>query len=493
MTPVTTMAGRTVAVFGLGGSGLATAEALRAGGAVVTVWDDGAAARDKAQAAGFEAVDPLIHGLAGYGALVLSPGVPLTHPTPHPVVAVAKAAGVEIVGDIELFCRERARICPDAPFVAITGTNGKSTTTALIAHLLRHAGRDVAMGGNIGTAILSLPVPSHSCVHVIECSSFQIDLTPSLAPGIGILTNLTPDHLDRHGTMAAYAAIKERLVAASALALIGQDDAWCRAIAERCRAAGRIVIPFAMQGDGAGAGLDAGARLDAGAGLALRGTDVVARDAQGHETLFPLAGLATLRGTHNAQNAAAAIACVTALGVPPQTIMEGLKTFPGLAHRMEVLGQIGPVLIVNDSKATNADSAAVALASYPRDIYWIIGGVAKEGGIASLAPYFDRLAHVYLIGKAAALFQSQLPDTVRVTHSGTLDQAFADAVADARADRHAKEPVVLLSPACASYDQFPNFEVRGARMRALAEAEPDFVPFGSTPHSQQEASHGIAH
>ena len=479
MTPVTTMAGHTVAVFGLGGSGLATAEALRAGGAVVTVWDDGEAARAKAQAAGFSAVDPIVNGLSGYAALVLSPGVPLTPPTPHKVVAVAQAAGVEIIGDIELFCRERAKLCPDAPFVAITGTNGKSTTTALIAHLLRHAGRDVAMGGNIGTAILSLPVPSKSCVHVVECSTFQIDLAPSLAPSIGILTNLTPDHLDRHGTMENYAAIKERLVAASALALIGLDDDWCRAIAARSRMAGRKVISFSMQ-DGVGEG------------YWLLDHTLIARDKKGHELFYPLDGIATLRGTHNAQNAAAAIACVAALGVTPEVIADGLKTFPGLAHRMEVLGHIGPVLIVNDSKATNADSAEKALASYPRDIYWIIGGVAKEGGIAPLNAYFDRLAHVYVIGKAAALFKSQLPDWVRVTDSGTLDQAFADALRDARTSE-AAEPVLLLSPACASYDQFANFEVRGARMRALAEAEKQFVAFGQSVPKNQEASHGIAH
>jgi len=479
MTPVTTMAGCKVAVFGLGGSGLATAEALRAGGAVVTVWDDGEAARAKAQAAGFQALDPLKHGLSGYAALVLSPGVPLTHPKPHPVVDVARSAGVEIIGDIELFCREREKLCPDAPFVAITGTNGKSTTTALIAHLLRQAGRDVAMGGNIGTAILSLPVPAPHRIHVVECSTFQIDLTPSLNPSIGILTNLTPDHLDRHGTMSQYAAIKERLVTASAQALIGQDDDWCRAIADRCRKAGRSVIPFTMRdGDGEG--------------LWLRGHQVTARDQKGHVLAYPLDGIATLRGTHNAQNASAAIACAQALGVAQETILAGLKTFPGLAHRMEVLGHIGPVLIVNDSKATNADSAEKALASYPRDLYWIIGGVAKEGGIASLAPYFDRLAHVYLIGKAADLFKSQLPAHLPVTHSGTLDQAFGDALQDAQ-DSGAQEPVMLLSPACASYDQFPNFEVRGARLRALAEAHPDFVPFGVSVTKNQEASHGIAH
>ena len=494
MTPVTTLAGCEVAVFGLGGSGLATAEALRAGGASVHVWDDGEAARAKAQAAGFVLRDLVTAGLAGFKALILSPGVPLTHPAPHPVVKQAQADAVEIIGDIELFCRERARLAPNAPFVAITGTNGKSTTTALIAHLLRHAGRHVAMGGNIGTAILSLPPPSDDCVHVVECSSFQIDLTPSLAPSIGVLTNITPDHLDRHGSMDAYAGIKERLVAQSALSVIGQDDAWCRAITTRLRTAGRSVIGLTMQAD------DSEAQGDGNA-IWRQGHDLCVRDQAGRIHTYALDGLATLRGVHNAQNAAAAIACAEALGVSQHDIIEGLKRFPGLAHRMEVLGQIGPVLIVNDSKATNADSAEKALASYPRDIYWIIGGVAKEGGIASLAPYFDRLAHVYLIGKAAALFKSQLPATVRVTDSGTLEQAFADALADAVSDvgtGAVHHPVMLLSPACASYDQFPNFEVRGARLRALAEADKDFVPLmpsASAPDetTRHEDPHGIAH
>ena len=236
--------------------------------------------------------------------------------------------------------------------------------------------------------------------------------------------------------------------------MIGQDDDWCRAISKRCREAGVSLVPFTMQ-DGRGAG------------LWLREHSLIERDGHGHETVYPLAGIATLRGVHNAQNAAAAIACLRALGVESGVIAEGLKTFPGLAHRMEVLGHIGPVLVINDSKATNADSAAKALASYPRDLYWIIGGVAKEGGIASLAAYFDRLAHVYLIGKAAPFFKTQLPATVPVTESGTLDQAFAD--------------------------QFLNFEVRGARFRALAEAERAFVPFGQPIHNKQEASHGITH
>ncbi len=236
MTPVETFRGRKVALFGLGGSGLSTLRALAAGGAEVAAWDDDEKARARAAAAGFAPVDLTAADWRGFATLVLAPGVPLTHPKPHWTVERARAAGVGIVGDIELFARERAARAPRAPFVAVTGTNGKSTTTALIAHILRQAGRDVAMGGNIGVPILDLPPPADARVHVVECSSFQIDLAPSLAPSVGALINITPDHLDRHGTLEDYAAIKERLVARAATALIGVDDAPCRAIAARLRA-----------------------------------------------------------------------------------------------------------------------------------------------------------------------------------------------------------------------------------------------------------------
>src|SRR3954454_18199998 len=233
MTPATTFAGRSVALFGLGGSGLATALALNAGGARGIACDDSAAAMAQAQGQGIETGDLKSADWSGFAALVLAPGVPLTHPEPHWSVRLARAAGVEIIGDIELFCREREKIAPEAPFIAITGTNGKSTTTALIAHMLRAAGRDVQMGGNIGTAILSLEPPANERVHVIEMSSFQIDLTPSLKPSIGVLLNISPDHLDRHGTMENYAEIKERLVRAAALAIIGVGDDPTLALAER--------------------------------------------------------------------------------------------------------------------------------------------------------------------------------------------------------------------------------------------------------------------
>src|SRR5665213_1599799 len=233
MIPVTSFAGKTVAVFGLGGSGLASCHALKAGGAEVIAGDDGADRLAEAARAGFITADLRTVSWANFAALVLTPGAPLTHPSPHWTVLAARQAGVEVIGDIELFCRERARIAPDAPFVAITGTNGKSTTTALIAHILRSVGRDVQMGGNIGTPILALEPPAADRVHVVECSSFQIDLAPSLDPTVGILLNVTPDHLDRHGTMADYAAIKERLVAKADTAVIAVDDEYTCAVAVR--------------------------------------------------------------------------------------------------------------------------------------------------------------------------------------------------------------------------------------------------------------------
>ena len=460
MTPVTCFSGKTVTVFGLGGSGLVTAEALRAGGARVFAWDDKEAARAKAAEAGFAIADPLQQGLDGQDALILSPGVPLTHPAPHPVVLKAQEARVEIIGDIELFFRQRALIAPDAPCVAITGTNGKSTTTALIAHLLEVAGRDVATGGNIGTAILALPPPDKNRVHVIECSSFQIDLAPSLAASIGILTNLTPDHLDRHGSMALYAAIKQRLVDKSGLAVIGVDDVFCQDIADQLEGQDHPLVRLSMDH-----ALQDGISRDA-TRLVLNGPD-------GLTVLADLAGIPSLRGVHNAQNAAAAIVAVRALGVDAETIRRGLRSFPGLAHRMQPLGHVGRALIVNDSKATNAEAAEKALASFAGGIHWIIGGVAKEGGIAGLKPYFNRIAHAYLIGKSTPVFAAQLGDDVPFSDCGTLEQAFAQAVARANASCE-PEPVVLLSPACASYDQFPNFEVRGARFKDMAEAMTGF-------------------
>ncbi len=453
MTPVTTLRGRRVALFGLGGSGLSTLRALVAGGAEVAAWDDDEKARARAREAGFAPVDLASADWSVFAALILAPGAPLTHPKPHWTAERARAAGVEIIGDIELFVRERAARAPNAPFVAITGTNGKSTTTALIAHILNEAGREVAMGGNIGVPILDLPPPDDARVHVVECSSFQIDLAPSLAPNVGALINITPDHLDRHGTLENYAAIKERLVAKAETALVGVDDAPSRAIAARLAA---CAAPHLVAISAAPSPL---------ADVWVEDRFVVAR-AGGRQ--LDLGGASALRGAHNGQNAAFAFAATRALGVDAEAIQRAMISFPGLAHRMELIGRLGRVLFVNDSKATNADAAEKALMSF-HDIFWIVGGKAKAGGIEPLRPLFPRVAKAYLIGASSEDFARTLEGAVPFERSGTLENALAAATRDALASK-AREPVALLSPACASYDQFANFEVRGEAFRALVAA-----------------------
>jgi len=453
MIPATSFAGKRVAVFGLGGSGRATVGSLVAGGAEVSAWDDNETAVAGAREAGISVADLREADWTGFSALVLSPGVSLTHPAPHWTVVKAEQAGIEIIGDIEIFCRERKRNVPTAPFVAVTGTNGKSTTTALIGHLLKSAGRDAQVGGNIGTPILSLDPPRVGRYHVIEVSSFQIDLSPGLNPSVGVLLNVTPDHLDRHGTFERYAAIKERLVAAANTAVIGVDDRVGQAIADRLEQRGRRVVRISARRPLAnGFYADAAGVLEANDGAA---TEVAL-----------LGGITALRGAHNAENAAAAVATVRRLGLHDAEIRQGLATFRGLHHRMEEVGRRGRVLFVNDSKATNADAAAKALASFDR-IYWIAGGRPKEGGIESLKGFFPRIAKAYLIGEAADGFAATLGPAVEAELSGTLAAAVAAAARDAAVDR-APEVVVLLSPACASYDQFQNFERRGDAFRSAA-------------------------
>jgi UDP-N-acetylmuramoylalanine--D-glutamate ligase len=461
MTPITTFAGRRVAVFGLGLSGLAVCRALKAGGAQVAAADDSAAGRDAASAAGFAVEDLRQADWSRFATLVLAPGVPLTHPEPHWTVAKASTANVEIIGDIELFCRERAKLSPEAPFFAITGTNGKSTTTALIAHILRAAGRDTQMGGNIGTAILALAPPADERFHVIEMSSFQIELTPSLDPTIGVLLNITPDHLDRHGTMQHYADLKSRVVAEARRPIVGEDDDWCRDIIERLRLANRTWVDVVS------------AQERVSHGWYAQGTELIARAPwTGPLGAFAdLVGIGSLRGRHNLQNALAASAACMIAGVSAADVAAALTTFPGLPHRLEEIGRLGRTLFINDSKATNADSAATALAAFPGDIHWIIGGKPKEGGIESLASYFPRIAKAYLIGEASDEFARTLEGKAAYDRCGTLDAAVAAATRDA-ASGAAADPVVLLSPACASYDQFKNFEVRGDAFRALVAALP---------------------
>lgn len=445
MIPVTTFKGKDVALFGLGGSGLATAQALVAGGANVTAWDDNPESVTRASQAGIMVADLRGIDWSKQAAFVLSPGVPLTHPKPHWTVDLAKAAGVEVIGDVELFVRERRAVAPSCPFIAITGTNGKSTTTALIAHILKQSGRDTQLGGNIGTAVLTLAEPKAGRFYVVECSSYQIDLAPTLNPTAGILLNLTPDHLDRHGTMQHYADVKERLVAGSDTAIIGVDDSFCALIADRVERAGVAVKRISK-------------RSPVADGIYADGTQLMQAHGGAAEEIADLDGIQTLKGAHNAQNAAAAIAACLAVGLSIDEIRQGLQSFPGLKHRMQPVGRRAQVVFVNDSKATNAEAAAPALSSYER-IYWIAGGLPKEGGIASLAPLFSHIVKAYLIGEAAPAFAATLGESVRYEISGTLDQAVAHAAADA--DDDTMSSAVMLSPACASFDQFKNFEVRG--------------------------------
>jgi len=454
MIPVTYCARQRLAVFGLGLSGVATARALLAGGAQVVAWDDSEAARDKAAAEGARLAPPEGWDWAGLDALVLSPGVPLTHPKPHALVERARAAGVEIIGDTELFCRERRHLGLPCKVVAITGTNGKSTTSALTAHLLSSAGRDAALGGNIGKAVLDLPPLAAHRHYVIEYSSFQIDLTPGLDSDVAVLLNVQPDHLDRHGTLENYAAIKARIfsrLGAQQCGVIGRDSEMTRRLAEDWpfAAVRRTVSTAEAVSDG----------VDVRDGLLFEANGGMV------EAPVSLRGVPSLRGSHNWENAAAAYAAARALGLSREAIIEGLRSFPGLAHRMEEVGRLGHVAFINDSKATNADAAARALACFD-PIFWIVGGRAKEGGLAGLEPYYPRVAKAYLIGESEEDFAHQLDGKVAYERCGTLAGAVEAASRDALRSS-ARAPVVLLSPACASYDQYPNFTVRGEDFRKL--------------------------
>jgi UDP-N-acetylmuramoylalanine--D-glutamate ligase len=451
MIPATSFKGKAVAVFGLGGSGIATAHALVEGGASVMAWDDNPESVAAAEAAGIPVADLRKTEWSGVSSLVLSPGVPLTHPKPHWSVELARGAGVEIIGDIELFARERRARAPQAPFIAITGTNGKSTTTALTTHIVAAAGRDAQMGGNIGRAVMTLDPPTRERIYVVECSSYQIDLAPSMDPTAGVLLNITPDHLDRHGTIQHYADVKERLVAGSQTAIVGVDDIYCEQIADRLEHAGREVVRISK-------------RLALADGMFAEGSTIVKAWSGRMQPVVSLEGIGSLRGQHNAQNAIAATAACLKLGLTLDEIQAGLRSFPGLAHRMEQVGRRGNVLFVNDSKATNADASAPALSSFQR-IYWIAGGLPKQGGIASLKSFFPRIAKAYLIGEAAPAFSATLGDAAPYEISGTLEAAVEHAARDA-ADDTSGEVVVLLSPACASFDQFRNFEVRGEAFRS---------------------------
>lgn len=441
MIPVPLYRNRTVAVLGLARSGLAAARSLRAGGARLLCWDDDPVRRAAARAEGFEVARPDAGRIT---ALVPSPGVPLE----HPMIAAAEDAGAEVAGDVELLWRT----LPEPRYVAVTGTNGKSTTTALIGHLLQAAGeRRVRTGGNLGTPALALAPAHGEGTIVLELSSYQLDLTIEATFDVAVLLNVSRDHLERHRTMAAYVAAKRQIFRPGRLetAIVGMDDPYSRALHDALRTRGGLRI-----------------RTVTAAGLSATGVSVA--DGVLHEEgerVCDLSAAPALPGRHNWQNAAAAYAAGRACGIAPRALTRAMHHFEGLPHRMERIACVDGIPVINDSKATNADAAARALACFER-VYWIAGGRPKAGGIAALAPLFPRIAHAFLIGEAEDRFAETLEGALPVTRCGTLDRAVAAALDAAR--RNGREgTVVLFSPACASFDQFDDYRQRGDTFRAL--------------------------
>src|SRR5690625_255791 len=450
MIPIYEYEGRRVGILGLGRSGLAAAKALAEGGAIPVCWDDDEARREGVE---FELADlSREREAAELAALIVSPGIPHLYPEPHPAVQRAWENGVPVDNDIGLFFRALPELEPDdeplPKVIAVTGSNGKSTVTALIHHILASAGRPAQMGGNIGRAVLDLEPPRPGEVYVLELSSYQTDLARTLAPDVAVFLNLSPDHLDRHHGMGGYFAAKRRLfeIGAPETAIIGIDEIEGRALAAIMDDPVLVSVKTRLRGEGRSVFMNRNHLTE------WRGGRQIAA--------FDMRGALALAGQHNHQNACAAWAAARAVGIAPRQIAEALATFPGLAHRMERLDEADGVLFVNDSKATNADAAEKALTSYER-IRWIAGGVPKAGGIESLRPHFDRILKTYLIGQAAEEFAATLGPAPHAI-CGTLDAAVAAAVEDAEPGE-----VVLLSPACASFDQFPDFEARGDAFRAL--------------------------
>jgi UDP-N-acetylmuramoylalanine--D-glutamate ligase len=453
--------GQKAAVFGLARTGISAARALLQGGAQVVAWDDAQSRRTEASAAlgavlgaGFSLIDPAQLDWTKISVLVLSPGVPLHYPAPHEIVQLARNAGCEIIGDIELFFRARRDSFPATKLVLVTGTNGKSTTTALIGHLAREAGLAVQIGGNIGTAALDLDVLAPGGVYVLEMSSYQLDLTGPTSADVAVWLNITPDHIDRHGSLSGYVAAKRRIfdgLARRGAAIVGIDDPDSSDVCHGLQADGVRTVAIAVGHAPAAPGVYV---LDGILWDALSGAP---------DQIMDLRLLARLPGAHNWQNVAAAYGAARALEISRKDIVRGLESFTGLAHRMENVGQVRGVRFINDSKATNAEATARALACYD-GVYVILGGVPKAGGIDSLATFFPRIRKAYLIGQAAQAFAKTLQGRVAYQMCGDMANAVAASAKDAAGEAGA---VVLLSPACASFDQFENFEARGDLFRQL--------------------------
>lgn len=465
MIPVKGFEGRRVAVLGLGRSGLATARALQAGGALPLLWDDSAEARTRAEAEGFTCTDLMKAGaLDGVACLVTSPGIPHLYPAPNRVIARALDLGVPVDNDIGLFFRSLGAADWDsfdtAPkVVCVTGSNGKSTTTALIHHILQVAGRPTQMAGNIGRGVLDIDPPVDGEVIVLELSSYQTDLARALTPDVAVFTNLSPDHLDRHNGMGGYFAAKRRLFAEGGAdrCVVGVDEV-----------EGRFLAGQIAQGPED----DRVIRISSGSKLEGFGWSVFARKGflaewrKGRQVAsIDLRGVSGLPGAHNHQNACAAYAATRALGIAPRLIEQAFHSFAGLPHRSQLVRDRAGVRFVNDSKATNVDAAAKALQAFPK-IRWIAGGMGKDGGITALAPHLGSVVKAYLIGFSARDFALQIGDTPH-----EICETMARAVERAAAEAQPGE-VVLLAPAAASFDQYPNFEKRGEDFTALVQALP---------------------
>jgi UDP-N-acetylmuramoylalanine--D-glutamate ligase len=456
MIDLSFLADRPVAVLGLGRSGIATARALSASGVEVWAWDDAGAARETAVASDMPVFDLSERDLGQASMLVLSPGIPYSHPSPHPVVVRAENSGCEVVCDIELL----GRACPEARYIGITGTNGKSTTTALIGHLLAAAGKTCEVGGNIGVPALALPALGADGSYVLEVSSYQLELMRSLVFDIAVLLNISADHLGRHGGMQGYIAAKRRIFrgqGAADTAVVGLDD----------QASREVFRSLSTSGTARSIGISGYGSVADGV-FAVEGDLYDAMGGGQPQRIVALGEALALPGHHNAQNAAAAYAVARTAGVSGTSAASAMRTFPGLAHRQELVAVVDGIAYVNDSKATNADAAARALACY-ESVYWIAGGRPKESGLAALDPYLERVRHAFLIGEAAPAFAEELAGKVPLTRCGTLQNAVREATGRAAANGTAKA-TVLLSPACASFDQFRDFEERGETFRALVRA-----------------------
>jgi UDP-N-acetylmuramoylalanine--D-glutamate ligase len=459
LIPVRAFEGKDVAVFGLGRSGISTCRALMAGGARVCAWDDNEAARKAAETAGVPLVDLNRRDWQNFACLVLSPGIPFRYPEPHRFVKMAQLVGVPVIGDMELFARavadlkefERPRI------VGITGTNGKSTTTALVGHILKQAGKDVRVGGNIGVGVLDLDKLHSGAIYVLELSSYQLDLAETLRCDVAVMLNLSPDHLSRHGGMDGYVSAKRRIFRNQTphdWAIIGVDDTRSQVMCTQLSSEGlRRVMPVSAEyGLGRGVSVLEGQLADSMMGRSFPPADLLKARA--------------LPGKHNHQNAAAAYAACRALGLEPADILAAMETFPGLPHRLETIGTLEGVRFINDSKATNAQAAEQALRAFPNS-WWIVGGRPKEEGIDDLGPLFSTVKKAYLIGESTEAFARVLTGKLDHMKCRTLDVAVAAAFDDARASGQ-PNPVVLFSPACASFDQFRDFEQRGDAFRKEA-------------------------